>query len=164
MSEFALEMGMDERIIREWIHQGELRPLRGADGFDRIPETELKRLRGSRPLPALPEDLHPPLTSIPLQVHLETLHLLRLERQERRRAQKANRKLERHVVSARVQLMSFQKSLAENAESKAQDQAALEQAKQERDELELRLRQAQSRLAWLETRIPRWLRSLFGAA
>lgn len=162
LAEFAQRMGVDEGKVREWMEGGKLRPLNGPDGCARIPETEARRLQKL----ALARVEEARLTVVPMEIHLETLRLLREERRERRQAQKVRRRLERHVLTARVQLSNIQKALAETAESQA---AADAQARQQAEEALKALEEKQQlrgRIEALEAllqRVPGWVRALFGA-
>lgn len=157
-SEFIQAVGWTEEQLKDSLQRGQVRFLMGADGIQRIPETEVKRLKGELPVP-LNKSLDMRLTVVPMEVHLESIALLRLERKERRQAQKRNRHLEQQLITAQVQLTGAQKCLSENAES-LKDRHQLQE---EKGELNERLRQLEARLAWLEQKVPGWVRRLFGA-
>lgn len=153
-AEFIQAVGWTDEQLKDHLQNGRIRFLVGADGTQRIPETEVKRMKGELPVPIdKSKDLR--LTVVPMEVHLESIALLKLERKERRAAQKRNRKLEHELIAAQVQLTGAQKCLAENAES-LKDRQALDQ---EKGELSERLRQLEARMA----RLPLWVRRLFGA-
>jgi hypothetical protein len=153
-AEFIEAVGWTDEQLKDSLQNGRIRFLVGADGTKRIPETEVKRMKGELPVPIdRSQDLR--LTVVPMEVHLESIALLKLERKERRAAQKRSRKLERELIAAQVQLSGAQKSLAESAESLKDRQ----QVDQEKGELSERLRQLEERMA----RLPGWVRRLFGA-
>ena len=153
-SEFIQAVGWTDEQMKDHVQNGRIRFLVGADGTQRIPETEVRRMKGELPVPVdKSQDLR--LTVVPKEVHLESISLLKLERKERRAAQKRSRRLERELIAAQVQLSGAQKSLAENAESLKDRQ----QIDQEKGELTERLRQMEARLA----KLPGWVRRLFGA-
>lgn len=152
-AEFIEAVGWTDEQLRDSLQNGRLRFLVGADGTQRIPETEVRRMKGELPVPIdKSQDLR--LTVVPMEVHLESISLLKLERKERRQAQKRSRHLERQLIEAQVQLSGAQKSLAESAESLK----ARQQVDQEKGELAERLRQLEARVA----KLPGWVKSLFG--
>lgn len=154
-SEFIQAVGWTDEQLKDSLQKGRIRFLVGADGTQRIPETEVKRMKGELPVPIdKSQDLR--LTVVPMEVHLESIALLKLERKERRQAQRRNRKLEHELIAAQVQLTGAQKSLAENAESLK----ARQTVDQEKGELSERLRQLEARMS----KLPMWVRRLFGAA
>ncbi len=115
-------------------------------------------------------------TAIPMEIHLQTLKLLRLERKERRALTQESRRLERQVLSGQLQLVNYQRALSENAESLAEREARARQAEElannnaaeleryegEKAELVERLRQMETQVDWFKKRIPKWVRAMFG--
>lgn len=105
-----------------------------------------------------------PTMNIPVSVHLHLVNELR--------------RMERESLSLAVELSRHRLALAENAESIVEREARARQAEAiaeqnaeqlaqfelERAELTERMKTMETRVNWLEKRVPRWVRAMFGAS
>lgn len=105
-----------------------------------------------------------PTMNIPVSVHLHLVNELR--------------RMERESLSLAVELDRHRLALTENAESIAEREARARQAEalaaqnaeqiaqfeRERAELTERMNTMETRVKWLEKRVPRWVRAMFGAS
>ncbi|MBV6418478.1 MAG: hypothetical protein CMLOHMNK_03342 [Steroidobacteraceae bacterium] len=109
-------------------------------------------------------DDYEPTMNIPVSVHLHLVNELR--------------RMERESLSLAVELNRHRLALTENAESIIEREARARQAEaiaeqnaeqlaqfeRERAELIERMSTMETRVNWLEKRVPRWVRAMFGAS
>lgn len=127
--------------------------------------------------------------TIPIEAHLETLKLLGRLQDKVEEEQRLREQAERARLALDWQMNQYRNALSEQAESLAQAQAMRKVAEAQVDKRESsertlqaqenarlmqefeaekaalteRLKMSESRVDWLEKRVPRWVRSLFRA-
>lgn len=115
---------------------------------------------------------------IPAELHRIALESARHALESSRRAEDRADRAERQMEALSGQLIQYQHALQERAESLAEKEALAKQAEllaeensqrlslyeQEKQQWMLELETAKSRINWLERKVPRWVRGLFGAS
>ena len=118
------------------------------------------------------------MDSVPIEVHKMALQTAHRALSELEIARVASERYERRFEALEGEVKTYQRALSEQAESLAErdarvkEQAALaeENARKlaefeaERAAMKEELRLHKERVSWLEQRVPRWVRRVFGAA
>jgi excisionase family DNA binding protein len=114
---------------------------------------------------------------VPADLHRMALENIRQALENARRAEERAERAERQMKALGGQLIQYQQVLQERAESLFEKEARVKQAEllerenaerlslyeQEKQQWALEVETAKSRVNWLEKRVPKWVRGLFGA-
>lgn len=182
--EFADLVGRSERTIQRYVKTGKISSLSTIDGV-RIHRSEAEKLTTendsqrqaslgtSGTVASLSESVGDNLSLAVATVYKAMERSEKLEAQleeERNRSALA----EKMRISLEVELHRYRCVLSENAESLAEERAkqtqleaenriTKEQWEAEKTELLERVKLAETRVNWMEQRVPRWVRALFRA-
>lgn len=126
----------------------------------------------------VPEQV-PGSPGVPVEVHSQALNLLQQFHEERSISEKRASVAERQLLELQIQVGQYQRALSEHAESLNQiraegvsegfrqqtEQNQLQMSMWEKEKAELLedLQFQKKRVSWLEERVPRWVRKVFGA-
>lgn len=124
-----------------------------------------------------PETTYETVEMVPSDLHRLALESAHHALESTRRAEERADRAERQMEALSGQLIQYQRALQERAESLAEKEAIAKQAEllaeenaqklsiyeQEKQQWTLELETAKSRINWLERKVPRWVRGLFGA-
>lgn len=114
---------------------------------------------------------------VPADLHRLALESARHALESSRRAEDRADRAERQMEALSGQLIQYQRALQERAESLAEKEAIAKQAEllaeenaqklslyeQEKQQWALELETTKTKINWLEKKVPRWVRGLFGA-
>lgn len=192
LEEFAEKCGKSPRQVRRYIADGLIQAVRGKHGYT-IPLEELSKLETSGPTPGgRPTDTtvaggrtDDRRTSADMSATEMALAGLRTAQEQTaqvldqlRVAQESRERAERQLELVRGEYRQAQLALTETAESLSQREALWRQSEAElkqhneqqialweaeRAEMVKDLETSRKRVDWLEKRVPRWVRGLFGA-
>lgn len=154
--------------------------------FGNEPETSPVKSNASESEPEIvesrfgkaPETGYETVEMVPAELHRIALESARHALESSRRAEDRADRAERQMEALSGQLIQYQHALQERAESLAEKEALAKQAEllanenaqrlslyeQEKQQWMLELETAKSRINWLEKKVPRWVRGLFGAS
>lgn len=124
-----------------------------------------------------PETPYETVEMVSSELHRLALESARHALESTRRAEDRADRAERQMEALSGQLIQYQRALQERAESLAEKEAIAKQAEilaeenaqklslyeQEKQQWALELETAKTRINWLERKVPRWVRGLFGA-
>lgn len=186
-SEFAALVGRSERTIQRYAKSGKILTISTVDGV-RIHRNEAEKWTSTND-----NERQPPVVMASsvgamseavgdnLSLAVATVYKA-LERSEKlenqlEEAKKRAEFSENRRIGLEVELNRYRCVLTENAESLAQERAkraqlealelenrrVMEQWEAEKAELLAKVKSAETRVSWMEQRVPRWVRSLFRA-
>ena len=192
LEEFAEKCGKSPRQVRRYIADGLIQAVRGKHGYT-IPLEELSKVGTSGGRPADTSTAGPRTNdmtddrteSADMSTTEMALAGLRMAQEQTalvldqlRIAQESRERSERQLELVRGEYRQAQLALTETAESLSQREALWRQSEAElrqyneqqmalweaeKTEMLKELQTSRKRVEWLEKRVPRWVRSLFGA-
>lgn len=192
LEEFAEKCGKSPRQVRRYIAEGLIQAVRGKHGYA-IPLEELSKVgtSGGRPSdtstagPRTSDMADDRTVSADMSITEMALAGLRMAQEQTalvldqlRIAQESRERAERQLELVRGEYRQAQLALTETAESLSQREALWRQSEAElkqhnehqmalweaeKAEMVRDLETSRKRVQWLEKRVPRWVRGLFGA-
>ena len=192
LEEFAEKCGKSPRQVRRYIADGLIQAVRGKHGYT-IPLEELSKLSASGGRPGdttvagggTDDKAADRTTSVDMSMTEMALAGLRTAQEQTaqvldqlRVAQESRERSERQLELVRGEYRQAQLALTETAESLSQREALWRQSEAElkqhnehqmalweaeKEEIVRDLETSRKRVDWLEKRVPRWVRGLFGA-